>query len=310
MKICWDNLERVSLSNYGNLVVGGDIYIEMAACVVCGKPYLAARYSNRPLSKHCSKSCGKMGHKVSSVTRNKIKDTRIERGCGIGNKYALGMKHTEENKKFFAVQLREAMLKRIENGTAPNVKNSDNPNWKGGVRKKNLPLYNTYAHQIDYAHEVKLIIKEGIELLGVRCKNCNEWFIPKTSNVQSRIGSLVGRNSGEGNFYCSEECKENCSVFHQQTWPKNHKPRKVNKSIWYTDAELKIWRDEVLKRENYICEYCGGKATIAHHNKPKKLEPFFALDLDYGTACCEKCHYKYGHQGECNTANLARVECK
>lgn len=33
-------------------------------------------------------------------------------------------------------------------------------NWKGGVCKKNIPLYETYAHQISYAEEVRKS-KEG-----------------------------------------------------------------------------------------------------------------------------------------------------
>lgn len=204
----------------------------------------------------------------------------------------------------FSKKSREKMSKGCVNKTGVNG------NWKGGVKKKNLPLYDTYAPQIDYVHETRSTTKSGLKLLEVRCKNCNKWFVPKLTDVCGRIYSLTGKAKGEHNLYCSEECKNNCGVFNQQTWPKNHKPHKINKSIWYTDAELSIWRDAVLKRENHICEYCGKPATIAHHSKAKKLEPFFALDPDYGVACCEKCHYKYGHQGECNTANLARVKCK
>ena len=276
---------------------------------MCSEPYLAVKYSNKPLAKYCSRSCRKVGYKVTFATKDKIRNTKLERGCGIGNKNALGTKHTNENKKFLAIHSREVMLKRIENGTAPKVEGSDNPNWKGGIVKKDLPLYDTYFYQIDYAHEVRSVIQDDIKLLEVRCKNCNGWFIPKATNVRKRVRSLLGKDGGENNFYCSDECRDNCSVFAQINWPKDHPSHKVSKSIWYTDAELRIWREKVLSRENYVCEYCGRKATIAHHSKAKKLEPFFALDPDYGVACCEKCHYKYGHQGECNTANLARVNC-
>jgi len=61
-----------------------------------------------------------------------------------------------------------------------------------------------------------------------------------------------------------------------------------------------------------ICEYgCGKEATDVHHIRPQKLEPFFSLDPDYGLACCEECHYKYGHKtgSECSTGNLAQIAC-
>jgi len=48
-----------------------------------------------------------------------------------------------------------------------------------------------------------------------------------------------------------------------------------------------------------------------HHSRPQKLEPGFVLDPDFGVACCEKCHYKYGHKPgtECSTGNLANMIC-
>ena len=279
MKICWDNLEGAKLTKHGDLRLGGTTYIEMEACKVCGESYLTSKHHP---GLFCSLSCSVTGENnpMYGIAPSEEHKRNLSKRSK-GKKYALGTKH----------------------------KSSDNVNWKGGVRKKDLPLYDTYAYQIDYVHEVRSVVKDGIKLLEVRCKNCNNWFVPKATNVRKRIRVLLGKDGGESNFYCSDECRDSCSVFKQVKWPKGHKPYEVSKSVWYTDYELKIWREEVLKRENYICEYCGEKATIAHHNKPKKLEPFFALDPDHGTACCEKCHYKYGHQGECNTANLARVDC-
>lgn len=70
-----------------------------------------------------------------------------------------------------------------------------------------------------------------------------------------------------------------------------------------------MWSKEVLARADNICEYCGEIATDAHHIQPKKLEPFYALDPDNGIACCEECHYKYGHSGSCSTGALANTMC-
>jgi 5-methylcytosine-specific restriction endonuclease McrA len=84
-----------------------------------------------------------------------------------------------------------------------------------------------------------------------------------------------------------------------------------NRKIYHT-KEYNIWRQEVLKRADYKCEYCGNDANTAHHIKPQKLEPFFSLDPDYGVSCCRRCHYKYGHEigTECSTTNLANILCE
>jgi hypothetical protein len=292
MKICWDMLEGIHLGERNKeLRKGHYTYIEMDKCINCGESYLMNKYEP---TAYCCVSCGKHG---SGYTHSK--STREKIGiANLGNKKMLGKHHSEETKR---------LLSKITSSKTGSKASC----WKGGVIEKNVPLYDTYAHQIDYVHEVRSVIKDNIKLLEVRCKNCNNWFMPKTSAVQDRVGSLVGRLGGEHNLYCSDECKKSCSVFHQQIWPKDHKLRKVNKSIWYTDTELKIWREEVLKRADYKCEYCDEEATVAHHTRPKKLEPFSALDPDHGLACCKKCHYKYGHgDSDCSTGHLAHIDCK
>jgi hypothetical protein len=59
-------------------------------------------------------------------------------------------------------------------------------------------------------------------------------------------------------------------------------------------------------------KYCDELAVHVHHSRPQKLDPGFVLDPDFGIACCEKCHYKYGHEtgSECSTGNLANKVCK
>ena len=111
----------------------------------------------------------------------------------------------------------------------------------------------------------------------------------------------MGRKYGESRFYCSDACKESCEVFNTKLYRKNQ-----NSTDNYG---YNIWREEVLSRARYRCEYCGRKANTAHHSRPKKLEPFFSLDPDYGIACCSKCHNNFGHVDECSTGNLASIVC-
>ncbi len=70
--------------------------------------------------------------------------------------------------------------------------------------------------------------------------------------------------------------------------------------------EYNTCKEEVFKRDDGLCVYCGVKVE---HIRPQKLEPFFSLDPDYCISVCSKCHYKYGHKDECSTGNLAQIIC-
>jgi hypothetical protein len=149
------------------------------------------------------------------------------------------------------------------------------------------------------------------------CSNSKEqggWFTPTGSQFDGRRRALEDSNgTGGGYFYCCDECKEECPLYNKRVIQLiNEDKIKAGhiKEELYISGEYQTWRNEVLKRANYLCEYCEEHATDSHHSRPQKLEPGFALDPDFGIACCEKCHYKYGHKDECSTGNLATIICK
>ncbi len=141
-----------------------------------------------------------------------------------------------------------------------------------------------------------------------KCQNSKEkggWFTPTKSQLYERIKSIEHPDGNDGSYlYCSNKCKKECPLFNLYSDP--------NKIIDnnYTQEEYNIWRNEVLERADYKCEYCEEKANHVHHSRPQKLEPFFSLDPDYGVSCCSKCHYEKGHKDECSTGQLANVICK
>lgn len=287
MKICWDNIKDLYLSKNGNLRKGGQIYIEVDSCDVCGNTYLARKHSfEKGFDRFCSNDCysySKIGTHHTEKSKAKISDSNKGRVSPM-----LGKKHKNDTR-------RKISLSQY---------GDKHSNYKGGVAKSNIPLFDTYACKISYAEHVRSIHVEGLKVLQVKCSKCNTWFTPTTSAVWRRIFSLNGTKGGECRFYCSDTCKDNCDIFNQKKYPKFYNENKP-----YSERELRIWREEVLRREDYKCEYCGKIATDAHHEKPKKLEPLFALDPDNGIACCENCHYKYGHRDECSTGALASVVC-
>lgn len=141
-----------------------------------------------------------------------------------------------------------------------------------------------------------------------KCKNSKEkngWFTLKPRQIENRLRAIYYQNDGLY-FYCSKKCKDECLLYGLQS-----DPYEIKKTWSYTQQEYETWRNEVLRRADNLCEYCGKDAVHAHHVKPQKLEEFFSLDPDYGVACCEKCHHEKGHPKgtECSTGNLSKIIC-
>ena len=142
-----------------------------------------------------------------------------------------------------------------------------------------------------------------------KCKNCKEqggWFTPTKIQIDERIRQIESiYGQGGCYFYCSDKCKNECPLYNLRSDPF----QKIKSSSFYTYEEYITFRKYVLVRDNYICQYCGEKAEHVHHERPQKLEPFFALDPDLAWSVCKDCHYKYGHKDECSTGNLSAIVC-
>lgn len=59
----------------------------------------------------------------------------------------------------------------------------------------------------------------------------------------------------------------------------------------YNTPDYRAWREEVLKRDGYLCQMCGKSGQMeVHHIKPKRLFPELTLDHANGITLCKKCH--------------------
>jgi len=174
--------------------------------------------------------------------------------------------------------------------------------------KKKYPFFSE-VEEMQYNPE-KLQEKEiQVHCKNHLCENSKEkggWFSPSRSQIIERRRALEHPKGNDGRyFYCSEECKSECPLYNLKG-----DIFKNDKRI-YTSEEYQQFRDFVLKRDNYKCQFCGEEAIDVHHERPQKLEPFFSLDPDFAWSCCKKCHYKKGHPKgtECSTGNLASRFC-
>jgi len=183
---------------------------------------------------------------------------RMSKFCGKSCAYT-GREYSEEHNKKISKSKRDKPTKH-------------------GAYLLGLAAYDTYADRL-WCDKTGHKYMKGSKILIVACSSCDEMFVPKVSAVIHRVRYLEGKETCESRFYCSDKCKGICPIFWQHKYPKGY-----TSPFEYTRYEFETWRNEVFKRAAYKCEYCGEDATDAHHIRPKKLEPFFALDPDYGIA--------------------------
>jgi len=168
--------------------------------------------------------------------------------------------------------------------------------WKGGVKKRNIPLYDTYAHQISYAEKVRRNENDQ-NILEVKCSYCGKWYIPKLNLLCNRIRGLEGAHS-EYRLYCSTQCKQECPIFNQHKWPKGFKPSTSRE----VQPEL---RQMCFDRDKFTCQKCGltqdelETGLHCHHIEGIKWEPLESADLDKVITLCKNCHKKVHKQLDC-----------
>jgi len=277
MKICWDNLEKLRYNQttgrwYNDYISTNNkkrsrSYIYQDGCLNCGDPFLKQLGS---IGKFCSAKCGdfwRRGKKHSEETISKMKRT------------AAGRKLTDEHKE----KLREGK------------KGKNNVGWKGGVTKKNIPLYDTYAPQISYAEEVRRS-KKNKEWLEVKCTWCGKWFVPITQNVQNRYYCLEGQPGyyGESRFYCSNSCKKCCPIWSKTAKELMNIDAAISGRLEWTKLTREVQpelRQMVFERDDYQCVKCDSYEYLhCHHLEGIQWEPLTSADMDMCITVCRECH--------------------
>lgn len=92
--------------------------------------------------------------------------------------------------------------------------------------------------------------------------------------------------------YCGMSCRDNDKKgANNPRYIDGRTPE--NKSV-RNSKDYKNWRNEVFKRDNYTCVWCGqiGGELNADHIKPFSTHQELRLDLDNGRTLCVPCHTK------------------
>ena len=167
-----------------------------------------------------------------------------------------------------------------------------------GLRKGNIPFYNTYAPQLDWCEEVRRN-PDDPNVLEVKCTYCGRWHIPDLRHVHNRVKSINGIRGGD-RFYCSDGCKKACPLYRKrpETLMKEDALRAGRLDWLEMNREVQPeLRQLVLARDNYTCHNCGStdKPLHCHHILPVAVEPLLSADINNCMTLCEDCH-KQAHQ--------------
>ncbi len=265
------------------------------------------------------KSSEETKRKISEYRKGKILSIETKRKIGSSN---TGKKRTEEHNKRNGDIHRG---KKLSKETKKKISDYRKGKKLSKETKKKISINKKITiEQIEKRYPIFTIEEEfrynpnkpGEKEIQVHCKNhncknskeSNGWFTPTRLQIDNRISSLDRYGEGNSYLYCSKECKYDCKLFNKNI-QQIIKQDQI-KAEYYTSDEKQTFNEEVFKRADDLCEYCGQKSEHVHHSRPQKLEPFFSLDPDFGIACCIECHYKYGHKDECSTGKLAATICR
>ena len=234
-----------------------------------------------------------LGKKLSNEHKEKISNSLKGQKNPFYNK-----KHSEETK---------AKMSQIKKGK---YSKENHPNWKGGY--DDIPLYDTYAYQIEWCEEVRRN-KEDPNILEVKCFKCNKWYIPKISSVGNRLQYLKGNYFGNYNFYCSDQCKNSCSIYRKSinTIMKEDAVR-AGRLPWLelTREVQPELRSMVLERDEHKCVKCGSTKDLqCHHILPISIEPLLSADIDNCVILCKECHIEVHKKDGCKYSQLNVKEC-
>ena len=327
MKLCWDNIENIRLTKKGNfrdMVKKRTLYLKI--CKQCGEEFIG-----RKNAKYCFENC------MGKDRLNKSRSIETKRKISISLKGRPGRKHTEETKqkiskankgennywygKTFSKEHKRkigksGIGKKHAEETKQKIskanKGENGSNWKGGYYSKGIPLYDTYAHQIEWCEEVRRN-KEDLNILEVRCFKCNEWYIPTLNNMNDRIQCLKGNYKGECKFYCSDQCKNSCSIFHKspETLMKEDAVRSGRLPWLELTREVQPeLRSMVLERDEHKCVKCGNTNDLqCHHIYPVNIEPLLSADVDNCITLCKDCHLEVHKKDGCEFNQLKLEMC-
>ncbi len=296
-----DNIKWFCICECGNTKITKSRLLREGKTKSCG----CLKGERKPIEVNCS-YCGKLF--IAPFYRKKDKKMFF---CPNTNHYALwrsknlvgknsplyGIKRTEEFKKKIAI---------IVTGSKHTEETKRKMSFAHMGEKSHR-----YIGGSSYDHYAPLLFDEKTrrdpakpKAIQVRCKldACKKWFTPDAQQCGHR---LKGVDSGISYFYCSDACKDACSVFGRVIYFKGMMPSKKRKKIMDY-----AFREMVLEEDNYQCIRCESTGKLkVHHTEGVTLNPMTANDIDSGVTFCGNCHDWIHSQPGCSFSDHRLKVC-
>jgi len=268
--------------------------IETKICSVCKEEKTIDEYYKRKDAKdglrNTCKKCRKMCNKLY-YSDNKERVKQLHKQYYNNNIDTI----TRYNKQYYSDN--KERVKQLHKRWREN-KPEYNKQYRESIAK-----YKTYSDILNLYEDTKLA-DDGISLL-IKCKLCNNWFSPSNTEVRNRINAINGNIVSlgiENNFYCSERCKNMCSLYGMR----------FNSSIYDIDDQRPLQsslRAVVLERDNFICQACGAiERLVCHHIDPVKNNPIESADADNCVTLCIDCHKEAHQKDGCGYGELRKCQ--
>jgi 5-methylcytosine-specific restriction endonuclease McrA len=272
MKICWDNLEKITYSVKTKKFYGfnGSITYEYKeSCGCCGEPFLYSKYDKK-LHKFCSTSCSKKGKNHPLYNKKASKETKKK----------MGKAHKGLHKG-----------KKSLNGK--------------------FSYYDTYAKRL-YADKTRRdpLEPQILQVKCTWCGQWyrpNDGSVRHRVNICEGK-----EPRGEARFYCSDNCKQACPIYGKRpdVLMKEDAIRAGNYEGYNREVQPEL-RQLVFQRDDYTCQKCEERGGIlnCHHITGVKINPIESADVDNCITLCKQCHKEVHTLPGC-TYNELKNKCK
>ena len=262
------------------------------ACDCCGKTLFRFPCQTKEVN-FCDMKCRKQ-HTIAKHLRQRFGMLSVIEHVGYNSHNRALFKCVCDCGGEKTVQSIDLLYGRIKScGCMSNALGEAHPTWKGGP---NVIPFDTYAHQLSYAEEVRRD-PEDQNLLNAKCVYCGKWFRPSRKAAVGRVDALGGKG-GESRFYCSDGCKDACPTYRKHKWPAGFK----NSTSREVVPEL---RRIVFERDNWQCQKCGSLELLhCHHVQSYSRNRMLANDPDNCITLCKSCHKNVHKQKDCTYFSL------
>ncbi len=216
-----------------------------------------------------------MGQSKGSIPWNKGKK-------GIYSKETLEKISASSKKRIASSETRQKLSmarKGYKHSEATKNKMRQHIPWNKGIKNTD-----EYKQKMSEACKGYIPTKETIEKLRIAStgkKHTAETKLKiskihkgKTYTIEQRIAMSKARKG------------EKCNLWKGGITTKNNKIR--------SSLDMRIWRQEIFKRDNYTCTICNCSKAFLHadHIKPFAKYPELRFDITNGRTLCRPCHYK------------------